>query len=104
MQWACIICCSLGSIYGPTGFHYHSPRLQLWLSSHVSSLRLEKAPILAAFPNILRLPLLSKAFTSPSTLNTYFPLLHSIQAKDSREPSFSLPLCNIDIIGSQTFT
>ncbi len=77
----CIVCWFTGSIYGPTGSHYHSPGLHSWLPSHprhVSSLRMGKAPFLAAFPNTLRLPLLSKAFTSPSTLNTYFPLLHSI--------------------------
>jgi len=75
----CIICCSLGSIYGPAGFCYYSPRLQSWLPSHVSSLRMEKAPVLAAFFNTLRLPLLSKAFTSlGDTLKTYFPLPYFI--------------------------
>lgn len=79
----CIICWFTNFIYGLTGFHYHFSELHSWLPSHsyhVSSLRMRKALFLAVFFNILCLLLLFKAFTSLSTLNTYFSLLHFIHS------------------------
>lgn len=63
-----------------------------------------QASFFAAFPHTLRLPLLSNAFTSQYSkyllsIATFHP---PVEAKDSCEPSFSLPLYNIDVIGSQT--
>ena len=62
----------------PHSSYYHSPGFQSLLPSHarhVLSLRIGKAPILAAFPNTLCLPPLSKAFTSlSSALNITFHL------------------------------
>lgn len=69
---------------------HHFLRLQLRLpryACHVSGLRVGKASTLAAFHNILHPPLLSMGFTSPSTLNTYFPLLHSIHPWKLKVPT-----------------
>ena len=81
----CIVCWFTGSIYGPTGSHYHSPGLHSWLPSHprhVSSLRMGKGFHVTEYSKYLL------------SIATFHP---PMEAKDSREPSFFFPLCNIVI-------